>query len=310
MAAITAALVKDLREKTGAGMMDCKKALAESDGDVQAAVDWLRAKGLSKAAKKADRVAADGLVGVATNETVGALVEVNAETDFVARNELFQEAVKGIANAALEAGGDREKLAGMPAVDGGEGNIDDQLKRMVGTIGENMFLRRTAAISVDQGVVASYMHSVTAEGLGKIGVLVALESEGDKAVLTDVGRKVAMHIAAINPLAATKEELDPEAVERERQVLTEQARESGKPDSVIEKMIEGRLRKFYQEVVLVEQAFVMDPDLTVGKFIENAKTEAGAPVALKGFAMMRLGDGIEKAEEDFAAEVAAATKGS
>lgn len=308
MAAITAALVKDLRDQTGAGMMDCKKALAENDGDIQAAVDWLRAKGLSKAAKKAGRVAADGLVGVATQGLTGALVEVNAETDFVARNETFQNAVRGIAGRALEAGGDIEKLSAMPALEG-EGTLDDQLKRMIGTIGENMTLRRTASMSVDKGVIASYVHSVVAEGLGKIGVIVGLESEGDEAVLQEVGRKVAMHVAATNPLAAVKEELDPSAVERERQVLTDQARESGKPENVIEKMIEGRIRKFYQEVVLVEQAFVMDPDLTVGKFIENAAKEAGAPVKLKGFAMFRLGDGIEREEEDFAAEVAAASKG-
>lgn len=307
MAAITAALVKDLREKTGAGMMDCKKALTENDGDVDAAIDWLRAKGLSKAAKKEGRVAADGLVGVAVEGTKGAVVEVNAETDFVARNETFQEAVTGIAKAAISVDGNVDALAAAPAVDGGEGTVTDQLKRMVATIGENMNLRRSAGVSVEKGAVASYIHSATADGLGKIGVVVGLESEGDAAALQEVGRKVAMHIAATNPLAAVKEELDPEAVERERQVLTEQARESGKPDNVIEKMIEGRIRKFYQEVVLVEQAFVMDPDLTVGKFIENSSKEAGAPVALKGFAMLRLGEGIEKKEEDFAAEVAAAT---
>ncbi|ACT59404.1 translation elongation factor Ts [Hirschia baltica] len=307
MAAITAALVKDLREKTGAGMMDCKKALTENDGDVDAAIDWLRAKGLSKAAKKEGRVAADGLVGVAVEGTVGAVVEVNAETDFVARNETFQEAVAGIAKAAIAVNGDVEALAASAAVDGGEGSIADQLKRMVAKIGENMSLRRSASVTVDKGAVASYIHSATADGLGKIGVVVGLESEGNTDVLLEVGRKVAMHIAATNPLAAVKEELDPVAVERERQVLTEQARESGKPEAVIEKMIEGRIRKFYQEVVLVEQTFVMDPDLTVGQFIENAGKEAGAPVALKGFAMLRLGEGIEKKEEDFAAEVAAAT---
>ncbi len=307
MAAITAALVKDLREKTGAGMMDCKKALTENDGDVDAAIDWLRAKGLSKAAKKEGRVAADGLVGVAVEGTVGAVVEVNAETDFVARNETFQEAVAGIAKAAIAVNGDVEALASSAAVDGGEGSIADQLKRMVAKIGENMSLRRSASVTVDKGAVASYIHSATADGLGKIGVVVGLESEGNTDVLLEVGRKVAMHIAATNPLAAVKEELDPVAVERERQVLTEQARESGKPEAVIEKMIEGRIRKFYQEVVLVEQTFVMDPDLTVGQFIENAGKEAGAPVALKGFAMLRLGEGIEKKEEDFAAEVAAAT---
>ena len=309
MAAITAALVKDLREKTGAGMMDCKKALAENDGDVEAAVDWLRAKGLSKAAKKAGRVAADGLVGVAADGTTGAVVEVNAETDFVARNESFQAAVSGIATAALSADGDVVKLAAAPAVDGGEGAIDDMLKRMVATIGENMTLRRTAVVSVEKGAVASYVHSVTAEGLGKIGVVVGLESEGDQAALLEAGRKVAMHVAATGPLAATTDDLDPADVERERQVLTDQARESGKPDNVIEKMIEGRLKKFYKEVVLVEQPFVMDPDVTVGQFIENSAKDAGAPVALKGFAMFRLGDGIEKDEADFAAEVAAATQG-
>ena len=309
MAAITAALVKELREKSGAGMMDCKKALAENDGDMEAAMDWLRAKGIAKAGKKASRVAADGLVGVATDGLNGALVEVNAETDFVARNEIFQQAVSDIAKAALNAEGDVEKLAGMPAPDGGEGSIEDQLKRMVATIGENMTLRRTEAISVDKGVVSSYVHSVTADGLGKIGVVVGLESEGDASALEETARKVAMHVAATNPLAATVEDLDPAAVERERQVLTDQARESGKPDNVIEKMIEGRLRKFYKEVVLVEQDFVMDPDVTVGKFIENAKAQAGAPVSFKGFKMLRLGEGIEKEEEDFAAEVAAATKG-
>ncbi len=307
MATITAALVKDLREKTGAGMMDCKKALSETDGDVDAAIDWLRAKGLSQAAKKEGRVAADGLVAVATDGTTGAVVEVNAETDFVARNEGFQQAVTGIAKSAVSVNGDFDSLAKAPAVDGGDGTITDQLKRMVAKIGENMNLRRSAGVSVDKGAVASYIHGAVADGMGKIGVIVGLESEGDTEVLLEVGRKVAMHIAATNPLAAIKEELDPEAVERERQVLTDQARESGKPEAVIEKMIEGRIRKFYQEVVLVEQAFVMDPDLTVGQFIANSAKEAGAPVSLKGFAMLRLGDGIEKKEEDFAAEVAAAT---
>ncbi|MFC7290485.1 translation elongation factor Ts [Hirschia litorea] len=307
MATITAALVKDLREKTGAGMMDCKKALSETDGDVDAAIDWLRAKGLSQAAKKEGRVAADGLVAVATDGNTGAVVEVNAETDFVARNEGFQKAVTGIAKSAVSVKGDFDALTNAPAVDGGEGTITDQLKRMVATIGENMNLRRSTGVTVDKGAVASYIHGAVADGMGKIGVIVGLESEGNTEVLLDVGRKVAMHIAATNPLAATKEELDPEAVERERQVLTDQARESGKPEAVIEKMIEGRIRKFYQEVVLVEQAFVMDPDLTVGQFIANSAKEAGAPVSLKGFSMLRLGDGIEKKEEDFAAEVAAAT---
>ena len=272
-------------------------------------MDWLRAKGIAKAGKKAGRVAADGLVGVATDGSQGALVEVNAETDFVARNEGFQKAVKDIATAALSADGDVEKLAAMSATDGGDGSISDQLQRMIAKIGENMALRRTEALSVDKGVVASYVHSVTADGLGKIGVLVALESDGDASALEEVARKVAMHVAATNPLSATVEELDAEEVEREKQVLTDQARESGKPDNVIEKMIEGRMKKYFKEVVLLEQAFVMDPDVSVGQYIENAKAQAGAPVKFKGFRMLRLGDGIEKEEEDFAAEVAAATKG-
>ena len=217
--------------------------------------------------------------------------------------------MRDIAKAGVKASGDVEKLAGLPATDKGEGTIADQLKRMVATIGENMNLRRTEYIAVTKGVVASYMHSVTADGLGRIGVLVALNSTGDSDVLMEVGRKVAMHIAATGPLSAFKEDLDQAVVQKEREVLTAQAKESGKPDNVIEKMIEGRLRKFYQEVVLVEQAFVMDPDLTVGKFIESAEKEAGAPVKLKGFKILRLGEGIEKEEEDFAAEVAAATKG-
>ena len=309
MAAITAALVKDLREKSGAGMMDCKKALAENDGDMEAAMDWLRAKGIAKAGKKASRVAADGLVGVHATKTKGAIVEVNAETDFVARNETFQDTVRKIAKAATKAGGDVDKLKGLPAVDKGEGSIEDQLKRMVGTIGENMTLRRTEYLTVRKGKVSSYVHSVTADGLGKIGVLVALESEGDADVLEDTGRKVAMHVAATNPLAAFTDDLDQDVVEKERQVLTDQAKESGKPDNVIEKMIVGRLKKFYKEVVLVEQDFVMDPDVTVGQFIENSAKEAGAPVKLKGYRILKLGDGIEKEETDFAAEVAAATGG-
>lgn len=299
MAEITAALVKSLRDRSGAGMMDAKKALVESNGDVEAAIDWLRAKGLSKAAKKSGRTAADGLVAATVSEDgkAGAVVELNAETDFVARNETFQGALNQIAALALTTDGSLEALLAAPAPDG-DGNVEDMIKRLVATIGENMTLRRAAQIKAD--TVASYIHGAEAPGMGKIGVLVGLNGSGD---LADAGRKVAMHVAATSPAAATVADLDEDLVNREREVLTDQAKASGKPDNVIEKMIEGRLRKFYQEVVLVEQPFVMNPDQTVGKFLQ----EAGAELA--GFAMFKLGEGIEKAEDDFAAEVASMTKG-
>lgn len=306
MAEITAALVKQLRDKTGAGMMDAKKALVETGGDIDAASDWLREKGILKAAKKADRIAAEGLIGVAASGRSAALVEVNSETDFVARNEGFQKAVREIAGIALANQGDVTKVAHATASSGG--TVNEMLQGLVATIGENMSLRRAASISVAEGVVATYLHNVASEGLGKIGVLVALESPGDASRLTDLGRKVAMHIASMKPLAATTAELDPAVVEKERQILTAQAAESGKPANVIEKMVEGRIRKFYQETVLVEQAFVMDPDVTVGKFIENAGKNMGAPVTLKGFIKFEVGEGIEKAASDFAAEVAAFAK--
>ncbi len=306
MADISAALVKQLRDKTGAGMMDAKKALIETQGDIEAASDWLREKGILKAAKKADRIAAEGLIGVATAGNAAALVEINSETDFVARNESFQSAVRAVAEIALKNGGDVVKVAHAPTSEGG--TVNEMLQGLVATIGENMTLRRTAAISVNEGVVATYIHNTAAEGLGKIGVLVALESPGDKSRLNDLGRKVAMHIASMKPLAATTAELDPAVVEKERQILTAQAAESGKPANVVEKMVEGRIRKFYQESVLVEQAFVMDPDVTVGKFIEAAGKNMGAPVTLKGFVKFEVGEGIEKATSDFAAEVAAFNK--
>ena len=300
MAQITAALVKSLREKTGAGMMDAKKALVESDGDMEAAVDWLRAKGLSKAAKKSGRTAADGLVAALVSEDgkTGALVELNAETDFVARNAQFQSALKGIAAAALETDGTVEALKAAPAPEG-DGTVEDMITRMIATIGENMTLRRTVKLTAD-GAVASYIHNAETEGLGKVGVLVALNGEGD---LAEIGRKVAMHAAATAPAAASVDELDQALVEREKAVLTEEARASGKPDSVIEKMIVGRMNKFYKEVVLVEQPFVMDPDKTVGKFL----ADNGA--SLVGFARFALGEGIEKEADDFAAEVASLSKG-
>ncbi|MBR9834718.1 MAG: elongation factor Ts [Alphaproteobacteria bacterium] len=298
MAQITAALVKSLRDRSGAGMMDAKKALVESDGDMEAAIDWLRAKGLSKAAKKSGRTAADGLVSaiVSDDGKTGALVELNAETDFVARNESFQSALTEISKIALTTDGSLEALTGAAAPDG-DGNVEDFVKRLVATIGENMGIRRTAKLSGE--AVASYIHGAEAPNMGKIGVLVALNGSGD---LAEAGRKVAMHVAATSPAASTVADLDPALVERERQVLTEQAQDSGKPAEVIEKMIEGRLRKFYKEVVLVEQAFVMNPDQTVAQFLKEANAE------LVGFTMFKLGEGIEKAEDDFAAEVASMTK--
>ncbi|RIJ28909.1 translation elongation factor Ts [Henriciella algicola] len=304
MAQITAALVKDLRDRTGAGMMDAKKALVENDGDTEAAVDWLRAKGLSKAAKKAGRAAADGLVAalLSSDGTSGTLVELNAETDFVARNEKFQSALAGIAKTALETDGSLEAVQNAPAPKG-DGTVNDMITGLVATIGENMTLRRVAKMTAEGGQVAAYVHSPEAENMGKIGVLVAVEGS-DNAKLAEAARKVAMHVAATNPASATTADLDPELVERERQILTDQARESGKPDNVIEKMIEGRLNKFYKEVVLVEQPFVMNPDQTVAAFLE----EQGA--TLKGFVRFGLGEGVEKEEDDFAAEVASMTSGS
>ncbi|MEO1719170.1 MAG: translation elongation factor Ts, partial [Pseudomonadota bacterium] len=269
MSNITASMVKSLRDQTGAGMMDCKQALAENDGDIEAAVDWLRKKGLSKAAKKSDRVAAEGLVAVASGAKAGAVVEVNSETDFVARNEQFQAAVAAIAKLALDAKGDFDALKSA-SYPGTSHSVEEQLKDMVGTIGENMNLRRTAYQSVENGVVSTYVHNKVVDGAGKIGVLVGLNGSGD---LAEAGRKVAMHVAATSPASATVEDLDPVLVERERQVLTEQAEQSGKPANVIEKMIEGRLKKYYKEVVLVEQPFVMNPDQTVGQFIKEAGAE-------------------------------------
>jgi elongation factor Ts len=309
MNAINATMVKDLRDKTGAGMMDCKAALNETAGDMEAAVDWLRAKGLSKAAKKAGRVAAEGLIGLAAEAKQAALVEVNSETDFVARNDQFQEMVKTIATDALKAKGDVETLA-KAKFGGGKASVADHLKEMIGAIGENMTLRRSAYVSVKNGVVSSYVHNSIAPGLGKIGVIVALESNGDAEALKNFGKQVAMHIAAANPQAITVDSLDPAAVARERAVLTEQAKESGKPAAVVEKMVEGRLRKFYEEVVLLSQAFVHDPETTVAKALAAAETDAGAPIKIVGFHRFALGEGIDRPESDFAAEVAAAASGS
>jgi len=302
---ITAQQVKALREKTGVGMMDCKKALAETGGDMEAAVDWLRKKGLSKAAKKADRVAAEGLVGAASSGTGAALVEVNSETDFVARNDRFQGLVRTIAEEALAAGGDVDALKARQFPGTGR-TVSEELTEAIATIGENMTLRRTAFLSVEEGVVSTYIHNAVAPSLGKLGVLVAMASAGDRDRLDELGRKVAMHVAAVNPLALTTEELPAEAVERERAVYAEQARASGKPENIIEKMVEGRMRKYYEEVVLLKQSFVLDPDKTVEQAIKDAEGDVGAPIRLTAFVRFALGEGIEREEADFAAEVAAA----
>lgn len=306
MAQITAALVGELRQKTGAGMMDCKKALAETDGDLEAAIDWLRKKGLSAAAKKAGRAATEGLVGVAGGDKAAALVEVNAETDFVARNEQFKSFVKSVAGLALANDGSLEavRAAGYP---GEAVTVEGKLTALIATIGENMALRRAAALSVPAGVVATYVHNEieVGSGLGKIGVLVALKSEADPAKLSELGRKLAMHVAAASPQALTPDSLDPEVVERERVILSEQARASGKPENIIEKMVEGRIRKFYEEAVLLEQVFVMDNETKIKDVVARAAKELGNPIEVTGFVRMALGEGLEKKQEDFASEVAA-----
>ena len=312
MTTISASMVKELRTSTGAGMMDCKQALTENNGDMQAAIDWLRTKGLSKAAKKSDRVAAEGLVGVTASGTSGAVVEVNSETDFVARNEQFQELVSQIAGLSTDTGGDVEKLLAANYPTGG-GTVDDVLKETIATIGENMTVRRAATISVGEGVVSDYVHNAVAghKTLGKIGVLVALESSADTEKLSAFGRELAMHIAAAAPLAMSIDELDSDAIEKERAIYLEQAKESGKPQEIIEKMVEGRLRKeFFQQVVLPQQTFVIDGKATVEQAVKNAEKDLGAPVKIAGFVRFALGEGIEKKEDDFAAEVAAAAGSS
>jgi elongation factor Ts len=306
MAEITAQLVKELREKTGAGMMDCKKALSETGGDFEPAVDWLRKKGLAAAAKKAGRVAAEGLVGVAVAGTRGAVVEINAETDFVARNETFQSFVAEAANLALNADG-AEALARAKTPEGK--TVGEKLTDMIAKIGENMTLRRAKTLAVGRGVVAQYVHNVAAPGLGRIGVIVALESAGDVAKLDAFGRQLAMHVAAANPQCVDIADVDPAALERERGVLTDQAKASGRPPEIIAKMVEGRLRKFYEEVALLEQTFVIDGESKVRKAVEAAAADAGAPIAVKGFVRYALGEGIERAESDFAAEVKATLGG-
>jgi len=304
MSTVTAAMVKELRDRTGAGMMDCKKALAETNGDIEAAADWLRKKGLAAASKKASRVAAEGLVGVATAGNKGACVEVNAETDFIARNDQFQAYVSTLAKIALDEGAnpDALKAASYP----GTGNtVETELTNLIATIGENMTFRRAELMEVKQGVVASYVHNQTAEGLGRIGVLVGLESTGDTKRLYEVARQIAMHVAATNPQSAFIHELDQALVAKERAVHEDMAKASGKPAEFLDKMIDGRMRKYYEQVVLIEQEFVMGPDKRVKDVLEDAAKELGTPVELKGFIRFGLGEGIEKEETDFAAEVAA-----
>jgi elongation factor Ts len=307
MANITAQMVKELRERTGAGMMDCKGALTETGGEMEQAVDLLRKRGLAKAAKKAGRIAAEGLIGLAVEGSQGVLVEVNSETDFVGRNETFQKFVAAAARIALDNGGDMTKIAAAPFPGSGR-DVQGELTNLIATIGENMSLRRAAALAVSDGVVAAYTHNAVAPDLGKIGVLVALESTGDKAKLAALAKQLAMHVAAANPLSLTVADLNQAAIERERAVLAEKAGQSGKAADIIAKMVEGGLRKFHQEVVLLEQVFVIDGKSRVSKVVDEAAKQVGAPVRLAGFLRFALGEGIERKSEDFAAEVAAQLK--
>ena len=313
MTTISASLVKELRDKTGAGMMDCKTALTETGGDIEAAVDWLRKKGLSKAAKKADRIAADGLIGAAVSGGVGALVEVNSETDFVARNDKFQDMVRQIAGLAVKAGGNLDKLLAL-TYPGTANTVDTHVKEMVATIGENMSVRRAAAIEIKEGVVASYVHNKVADGLGKIGVIVGLQSKGAADAVAEIGRQIALHIAAANPQSVSIEELDAAVVERERQVYLEQAQASGKSAEIVEKMVEGRLRKeYYAQVVLMQQVFFGpggDGKITVEQFLKASEKAAGGPVKVTAFKRFALGEGIDKKSDDFSSEVAKLVKGS
>lgn len=305
MAEITTAAIKDLREKTGAGMMDCKKALVENNGDMEAAIDWLRKKGLAAAAKKSSRVAAEGLVAVSSNGAQGVVVELNAETDFVARNDKFQALASGIAAVALKAASNDVDALKSQAFGGGR-TVEEEISNAIAVIGENMNLRRVTHLSVSQGVVAQYIHNSTAPGLGKIGVLVALESAAPADKLNELGRQIAMHVAAAKPDALTTDEVDADKLARERSVFKEQAMASGKSAEIAEKMVEGRIRKYYEEVVLLEQLYVMDGKTKVREVVEAASKELGAPIKLVAFERFLLGEGIEKEQSDFAAEVAAA----
>lgn len=304
MAEVTAAMVKDLREKSGAGMMDCKKALAETNGDMEAAVDWLRAKGLATASKKSSRTAAEGLVGVAVNGTSGAAVEVNSETDFVAKNDQFQEFVRTVTSIALETGDDVDALA--KAEYPGGGSVSDKLTNNIATIGENQTLRRARRLSVNQGVIVPYVHNAAASGLGKIGVLVALESAAPADKLEALGKQLAMHVAAAFPLALDETGIPADVVERERAIAQEKAAESGKPADVVAKMVDGAVAKFMKENALLNQPFVIDGKTRISDVVAAAAKDAGSTIVLKDYVRFQLGEGIEKAESDFAAEVAAA----
>jgi elongation factor Ts len=299
---VSASMVKELREQTGAGMMDCKAALSETGGNLEAAVDWLRKKGLSKAAKKAGRVAAEGLVGVAVTPTKGIVVEVNSETDFVARNDLFQGLVKMIASAALDAGSSVDKIRAAKA---GKTTISEVIADTIAKVGENMTLRRAAALSVGKGVIASYVHNSVADGLGRIGVIVALESAGSVDELKTFGRMVAMHVASANPQAIDPSGLDPAAIEREKAVLADKAKAQGKPANVIEKIVESGLKTFYKEVCLLDQGFIFDDKKSVAQALKEAEAKAGAPIKIAGFVRFALGEGIERPSGDFGGEVAA-----
>ncbi|HEV2301620.1 MAG TPA: translation elongation factor Ts [Stellaceae bacterium] len=306
MPEVTAALVRELREKTGAGMMDCKKALDDSRGDIEAAVDWLRKKGLAAAAKRAGRVAAEGLVGVATKGSTGAVIEVNSETDFVARNREFQDFVRRLAELAL-SGGDPDGLKKAPFPGAGR-TVEEELTDLISRIGENLVIRRVARLAVPEGAVLSYVHNVLGPGLGRIGVLVALQSSAGEAPLAQLGKELAMHVAAATPLYLDIASVPEAALERERAVLREQARVSGKPEAIIEKMVEGRLRKFYEEVVLMEQIFVIDQERKIAKVVEAAAKAAGGEIRVAAFARFALGEGIVRDRPDFATEVAAQLK--
>lgn len=306
MAEITASMVKQLRETTGAGMMDAKAALVENNGDIEAAVDWLRKKGLAKAAKKSSRTAAEGLVAITSNGKTGTVVEVNSETDFVARNEEFQNFVRSVTDMAAAGNGELDSLL---AANMGGKPVSENLTDLIAKIGENMTIRRAHKLSVNDGVVVGYMHNAVAPNLGKIGVLVALESTGDKEKLEALGKQIAMHAAAAFPKFLKKEDVDASTMEREKDVLREQAKAEGKPAEIIEKMLEGRMRKFYEEICLLEQIFVMDGETKISKLLENAAKDVGAPVALTSYARIQLGEGIEKEETDFAAEVAKVANG-
>ena len=306
MTTITAGMVKDLRDRTGAGMMDCKQALTENNGDMEQAIEWLRKKGITKAAKKSDRVAAQGLIGIVSDGKSGAVVEVNSETDFVARNDQFQDMVRKITSLAPKANGDLSALLAA-TYPGTSSTVESHIKDAVATIGENMGVRRTAALSIASGVVADYMHNKAADGLGKIGVLVALESTGDKAKLMEFGKQLAMHVAAASPLALTPEQLDKSVIDKERAIYTEQALATGKPADIVNKMVEGRLQKeYFGQVALTNQVYVLDGKATVADVVKATERTIGAPIKIAGFVRYALGEGIEKKQEDFAAEVAKA----